>query len=88
MSCIDSDIQSSITGYVINNRIPGLDFDMVYYADDTDTVVFSQSNRGLNELLCLIERISQLHGLRLNRDKCVAIPMNNEAPYMFKMARP
>ena len=78
MSCVDSDIQSSITGYVINNRIPGLDFDMVYYADDTDTVVFSQSNRGLNELLCLIERISQLHGLRLNRDKCVAIPMNNE----------
>ena len=57
MSCIDSDIQSPITGHVINNRVPGLDFDMVYYADDT--IVISQSNRGLNELLCLTERISQ-----------------------------
>ena len=86
MSCIDSDIQSSITGHVANNRVPGLDFDMVYYADDT--IVFSQSNRGLNELLCLTERISQQYGLHLNRDKCVAIPMNNDGSIHFQDGTP
>ena len=86
MSCIVSDIQSSITGHIANNRVPGLDFDMVYYA--ADTIVFSQSNRGLNELLCLTERISQQYGLHLNRDKCVAIPMNNEGSIHFQDGTP
>ena len=65
MTCIDIDIQSNISQEVKRNRIPNLDFDMVYYADDT--ILFSQSNRGLNQLLSLTERISQQYGLKLNR---------------------
>ena len=62
---------------VTNNRIPGDDFDMIYYADDT--VLFSRSNRGLHELLRLTGYISKGYGLRLNKGKCVAIAMNNDA---------
>ena len=82
MTCIDSDIQSAISQHVVNNRIPGLNYDMVYYADDT--ILYSQSNRGLNELLSLTERISKQYGLNLNRDKCVAIPMNNDGIIHFQ----
>ena len=46
MTCIDVDIHDSVSQHVVNNRVPGLDYDMVYYADDT--ILFSQSNRGLN----------------------------------------
>ena len=86
MTCIDEDIQSSITGHVSNHRVPGLGFDMVYYADDT--ILFSQSNRGLNELLSLTERVSQQYGLSLNRAKCVAIPMNNDGNIYFQDGTP
>ena len=82
MTCIDSDIQGTISQHVVNNRIPGLNYDMVYYADDT--ILYSQSNRGLNELLSLTERISKQYGLNLNRDKCVAIPMNNDGSIHFQ----
>ena len=86
MTCIDEDIQSSITGHVSNHRVPGLGFDMVYYANDT--ILFSQSNRGLNELLSLTERVSQQYGLSLNRAKCIAIPMNNDGNIHFQDGTP
>ena len=54
---------------------------MVYYADDT--ILFSRSNRGLNELLSLTEQVSKQYGLRLNRGKCVAIPMNSDGSIHF-----
>ena len=66
---------------MVNNRIPGVDFDMVCYADDT--ILFSRSNRGLNELLSLTEQVSKQYGLHLNRGKCVAIPMNNDGSIHF-----
>ena len=55
---------------------------MVYYADDT--ILYSQSSRGLNELLSLTERISKQYSLNLNRDTCVAIPMNNDGSIHFQ----
>ena len=69
------DIKSQVSSFVSNNRIPGVDFDMVSYAGDT--VLFTR-NRGLNELLGLTENISQGYGLKLNKNKCVAIVMNND----------
>lgn len=76
MTCIDWNIQQAVSAHVINNRIPGAEFDMVYYADDT--VLFSRSNRGLNELLRYTEQISKGYGLSLNKSKCVAIAMTND----------
>ena len=71
MSCIDFEIRTNSSRWVHNGRIPNLDFDMLYYADDT--ILFSTDNRALNELLKLTETISGKYGLRLNRDKCVVL---------------
>ena len=81
MSCIDFDIRSKRSRWVANGRIPGLTFDMVYYADDT--ILFSTDNRALNELLSLTELTSSKYGLRLNKDKCVVIQMNNDGSVHF-----
>ena len=54
---------------------------MVFYADDT--ILFSTDNRALNELLRLTENLSGQYGLKLNRHKCVAIPMNNDGKVHF-----
>ena len=86
MKCIDYDIQNCVTGHVKNNRLPGLTFDMVYYADDT--IIVSQDNRGLNELLKLTEMISAQYGLRLDKDKCFAIAMNNDGNIHFHDGTP
>ena len=80
------DIQKRISLHVTNNRIPGVHFDMIYYADDT--VLFSRSNKGLNELLRLTEQISEGYGLRLNKSKCVAIAMNNDGCIHFHNGDP
>ena len=77
MTCIDFDVRSKVSRHVTNNRLPGLAFDIVYYADDT--VLFSQDTRGLNELLKHTEQISKQYGLKLHRDKCVAVCMNCES---------
>ena len=55
MTCVDFDIQAKVSRRVTNNRIPNLDFDAVYYADDT--ILFSTDNAGLNELLKHTENI-------------------------------
>ena len=81
MTCIDSYIQSSVSSHVKNYRIPVLDFDMVYYADDT--LLMSRRIRGLNERLQLTEQISLQHGLKLNKDKCFAVQMNNNGRINF-----
>ena len=82
MTCIDFDVRSKVSRHVTNNRLPGLAFDIVYYADDT--VLFSQDTRGLNELLKHTEQISKQYGLKLNRDKCVAVCMNGESNIHFE----
>ena len=86
MSCIDHDIAASKSRRVSNARLPGLYFDMVYYADDT--IIFSTDNRSLNELLHLTETISSRYGLKLNRNKCVVIQMNNEGQVHFDNGNP
>ena len=73
---------SQRSGHVKNNRLPGLDFDMVCYADDT--ILFSTDTRGLNELLRLTEQVSSQYGLKLNRDKCVAIAITMTETSIFK----
>ena len=47
MTCIDHDIQASASGHVKNARLPGVDFDMLYYADDT--VLFSKENQEVSK---------------------------------------
>ena len=86
MSCIDFDIQSTVSRRVLNNRVPGLSYDSVFYADDT--ILFSTDNRALNELLRLTETFSGQYRLRLNRHKCIAIPMNNDGNIHFDDATP
>ena len=48
-----------------------------------DTVFFSRSNKGLNELLRLTEHVSKGYGLGLNKIKYVAIAMNNNGSIHF-----
>lgn len=89
MNCIDHDIRTSLSNRVLNNRIPGLAFDMVYYADDTiRTILFSTDNRALNERLKLTETISAKDGFKLSKEKCVAIRMNNEGQVHFDNREP
>ena len=59
---------------------------MVYYADDI--ILFSTDNRALNELLALTESVSSKYGLRLNKDKCVVVQMNNDGLVHFANNEP
>ena len=59
---------------------------MVHYADDT--ILFSRDTWELNELLKHTEQISLQYGLRLNRDKCVAIAMNGDGVIHFHDGTP
>ena len=59
---------------------------MVYYADDT--IVFSTDNRALYELLRLAGSGSSRYGLKLNKDKCVVIQMNNDGQVHFDNGGP
>ena len=70
MACVDEDIKSSISLEVKKYRIPGTDFDMVYYADDT--IIASRNLEASEELIERAETISAQYGLALNRDKCVS----------------
>ena len=82
MTCIDEDIKSLSSPLIEEHRIPGIEFDMVYYADDT--ILFSQSPEAVSELLKHTENASIKYGLKLNRNKCVAITMNNEEDIIFQ----
>ena len=86
MSCIDFDIRARCSRWVSNGRIPGLEFDMVYHADDT--ILFSTDNKALNELLHLTEMSSSKYGFYLNKNKYVAIQMNNDGSVHFDNQEP
>ena len=58
----------------------------VRHADDT--ILFFTDNRALNELLHLTEVISSKYGLCLNKNKCVAIQMNNDGSVHFDNQEP
>ena len=81
MTCVDYDVRSRSSGYVTNSRIPGVDFDAVYFADDT--ILFSTSPRGLNELLKHMEECSGHYGLKLNRAKCHSMNMHRDSNIHF-----
>ena len=82
MTCIERDITREASDEIKQNRIPGADFDMVFYADDT--IVTSRSKAACEELLEQIERISGQYGLKLNKDKCVNLNMNTEEQQTFR----
>ena len=81
MTCVDYDVRSRSSGHVVNSRIPGVDFDAVYYADDT--ILFSTSPRGLNEIWKHMEECSGYYGLKLNPAKRHSLNMHREARIHF-----
>lgn len=81
MTCIDHDIWLQRSMWVVNNRVPGINFDMIYYADDP--IIFSTNTRALNELLKLTQEVLRTYGLKLNMGKCVGIQMNARTELRF-----
>ena len=49
MSCIDSDIGALKDNVIKSNRTPGINFDSIYFADDT--ILFSQNPAALKKLI-------------------------------------
>jgi hypothetical protein len=74
MTCIEADVLDELSTTAKGNRLPNLDFDMVFYADDT--IVFNKTMEGIEEILEHIDKISLKYGLTLNKDKCVNLNMN------------
>ena len=74
MTCIETDVLEQLTNTAKGDRLPNLDFDMVFYADDT--IVFNRTIDGIQEILEHINNISGEYGLTLNKDKCVNLNMN------------
>ena len=82
MACVDFDIQQNITEQIRTNRIPGTNFDMVYYADDT--IIVSRNLEACEKLISMTEEYSSQYGLNLNRDKCVNLNMNTDEKQKFQ----
>ena len=82
MTCVDHDVQRLCSKNVTNSRIPGVEFDAVFYADDT--ILFSTKPRALNELLKHMENCSERYGLKINRRKCHTLHMQREASIHFQ----
>ena len=82
MTCVDSDGKSRSSGHALNSRIPGAGFDAVYYADDT--ILFSTTPRGLNEILKHMEDCSGHYASKLNRGKCHSLNLHREANIHFR----
>ena len=86
MTCVDADVQRQCSERIVNARIPGVQFDTVYFADDT--ILFSTQPRALNELLLHIETCSEHYGLKINRGKCHSIHMYQDAVIHFHDGTP
>ena len=65
MSVVDHAISHSLDRRTIRSRKAGIDFDRVYYADDT--VLLATNTYTANRILWAVERISKQFGLLLNR---------------------
>ena len=68
--------------WIQNDRIPNLDFDMIYYADDM--MIFLRDNRALNELSKLTKIISGKYNFRLNQNKYLIIQINYDDVIHFE----
>ena len=82
MSVIDNDVSSNLSLRTINARHSGIDFDRIYYADDT--LLVTTNTRAAHDILHQIELISIQFGLQLNRDKCAFIAMNGDNQIRFR----
>ena len=49
MTCVDLDIHQNISFFITNNKIPGVNFDMIYYANDT--VLFFQKHQRIKWII-------------------------------------
>jgi len=74
MTCIEWDVLSKLSTDAKEQRLENMDYDMVFYADDT--IVFSKTIKGIEEILGHVKNISGDYGLRLNKGKCVNMNMN------------
>ena len=86
MTCVDTDANQFCPELVFNARIPGVQFDTVFYADDT--VLFSTQPIALNELLSDMETCWEYYGLKINRRKCHSIQMYHDADIHFHDGTP
>ena len=74
MSVVDRDVSLNLDRRTLNSRLDGVNFDRVYYADDT--LLLATTTYATNKLLKEIEEVSRQYGLCLNRSKCCFIAMN------------
>ena len=49
MTCIEADVLAKLSTEAKNQRLENMDYDMVFYADDT--IVFSKTLQGIEEIL-------------------------------------
>ena len=82
MSVMFHDIHCNIGGDMIEDRIPGVNFEEVLYADDT--ICISSSTRKMNKLIAEIEREGLKFGLKLNKGKCETMYTMEEADVHFE----
>ena len=82
MTCIEQNIMQELNDGIICNRVPGTDFDMVFYADDT--IIVSMDKTACENLLEKLERISATYGLKQNNDTCVNLNTNMEEQQKFR----
>ena len=76
MTCIEWDVLAELSTEAKEQRLENMDYDMVFYADDT--IVFSKTIKGIEEILGHVKNISGDYGLRLNKGKCVNMNMHVE----------
>ena len=81
MSVIDHDISRRLDRRTTGARKAGVEFDRIYYADDT--VLLTTNTYAANRILWAIEAVSRQFGLMLNREKCSYIAMNGNNVLRF-----
>ena len=74
MSVLDHDISRRLDRRTTGARKAGVEFDRIYYADDT--VLLTTNTYAANRILWAMEDVSRQLGLMLNRAKCSYIAMN------------
>ena len=81
LSAVMHDVHNDLGPEHTHQQDWGTNFSELMYADDT--VLIARTNRGLEKLLHSVEKVSCEYGLRLNKDKCCLINMNDETKIHF-----